>query len=328
MNKLFTLFSFPGGNSSDVLATAPGSIHQRGELGYSLSHTFGAVFNNPRLVIACAIGDDEAKTDHLATAWHSTKFLNLVSDGTVPPILLRTGYTIRNPRVLAGIDLEALDSFLRGYGWDPLFVEGDDPETMYQLLSSVLDEAIADVRDLQSEAPDGVRASRPRWPMIVLRSSKGWADPTAADGLHVEGTFQAHQVPLLVEASHPGNVEALEEWIGSYKSEGIFDAKGRVLPALTALPPCSGHRRTATSARRHQGLSQTRHGQQAYRAQALHQPARSGLARDPRLGVDTMEMITAPPIVMPEAGSLPAANRDARGGTCIHCEQAGDHHEY
>ena len=219
MKRLFTQFSFPGGISSHVAPTTPGSIHEGGELGYSLSHAFGAAFDNPDLIVACVIGDGEAETGPLATAWHSTKFLNPVGDGAVLPILHLNGYKISNPTVLARIEPEELDQYLRGCGWEPRYVEGDDPEAMHELMATVLDETIDAIHAIQRDARTGGGVVRPRWPMIVLRSPKGWTGPKVVDGLQIEGTFRSHQVPLLVDEQHPGHVELLDSWMRSYKPE-------------------------------------------------------------------------------------------------------------
>ena len=225
LKKLFKQFSFPGGISSHVAPTTPGSIHEGGELGYSLSHAFGAAFDNPDLIVACVIGDGEAETGPLATAWQSNKLLNPISDGAVLPILHLNGYKISNPTVLARIEHEELEQFLRGCGWTPYFVEGDEPEKMHQLMAATLEEAIEDIRQIQKNARSKDTAIRPRWPMIVLRSPKGWTGPKEVDGLPVEGTFRAHQVPLLVDAEHPEHVQQLESWMKSYKAEELFDRK-------------------------------------------------------------------------------------------------------
>ncbi|MDT7734740.1 MAG: xylulose-5-phosphate/fructose-6-phosphate phosphoketolase, partial [Mycobacterium sp.] len=237
LKKLFTQFSFPGGISSHVAPTTPGSIHEGGELGYSLSHAFGAVFDNPGLIVACVIGDGEAETGPLATAWHSTKFLSPIGDGAVLPILHLNGYKISNPTVLARIEYEELDQFLRGCGWDPHYVEGDDPEAMHELMATVLNSVIEDIHAIQHGARTAGDTTRPRWPMIVLRSPKGWTGPKEVDGQQIEGTFRAHQVPLLVDEQHPGHVEQLESWMRSYKPDELFDAAGRLLPDLAALAP-------------------------------------------------------------------------------------------
>ncbi|MDQ2853056.1 MAG: phosphoketolase family protein [Actinomycetota bacterium] len=253
MKKLFTQFSFPGGISSHVAPTTPGSIHEGGELGYSLSHSFGAVFDNPDLIVACVIGDGEAETGPLATAWHSTKFLSPVGDGAVLPILHLNGYKISNPTVLARIEPEELDQFLRGCGWDPRYVEGDDPETMHELMASVLDGAIETIQNIQTAARTGGSTTRPRWPMIVLRSPKGWTGPKVVDGLAVEGTFRSHQVPLLVNDAHPGHVEQLDAWMRSYRPQELFDEEGRLVPELAALAP-EGQRRMGANPHANGGL--------------------------------------------------------------------------
>ena len=223
LKKLFTQFSFPGGIPSHVSPECPGSIHEGGELGYSLSHAFGAVFDNPDLIVACVIGDGEAETGPLATAWHSNKFLNPLTDGAVLPILHLNGYKIANPTVLARITHEELDQLLRGYGWTPYFVEGDEPEKMHQRMAEVLETAIIEIRGMQSNARNNNDASRPRWPMIVLKSPKGWTGPKVVDGRQIEGTFRAHQVPLLVDSSHPDHLGQLESWMKSYRPEELFD---------------------------------------------------------------------------------------------------------
>ncbi|WP_428375493.1 phosphoketolase family protein [Lichenicoccus sp.] len=253
LQRLFKQFSFPGGISSHVAPTTPGSIHEGGELGYSLSHAFGAVFDNPDLIVACVIGDGEAETGPLATAWQSNKFLDPIRDGAVLPILHLNGYKISNPTILARIDHEELEQFLRGCGWTPYFVEGDDPATMHALMASVLDQAIADIRQAQLHARTTHVASRPRWPVIVLRSPKGWTGPKVIDGLQIEGTFRSHQVPILVDAAHPGHVADLEAWMRSYRAEELFDADGRLLPELAELAP-SGARRMGANPNANGGL--------------------------------------------------------------------------
>ncbi len=242
LKKLFTQFSFPGGISSHVAPTTPGSIHEGGELGYSLSHAFGAVFDNPDLIVACIIGDGEAETGPLATSWQSNKFLNPLTDGVVLPILHLNGYKISNPTVLARIDHDELEQFLRGCGWTPYFVEGDEPQVMHQLMASTLDKVIKDIHQLQSNARNKNDTTRPRWPMIVLRSPKGWTGPKVVDGLQIEGTFRSHQVPLLVDAEHPNHVKLLENWMKSYKPEELFDENGRLIQQLADLAP-KGDRR-------------------------------------------------------------------------------------
>jgi xylulose-5-phosphate/fructose-6-phosphate phosphoketolase len=237
LQKLFKQFSLPGGISSHVAPTTPGSIHEGGELGYSLSHAFGAVFDNPGLVVACVIGDGEAETGPLATAWQSNKLLNARSDGAVLPILHLNGYKISNPTVLARIEHEELEQFIRGCGWTPYFVEGDDPETMHELMAATMETVVEEIHRIQHNARTHGDTTRPRWPMIVLRSPKGWTGPKFVDGLPIEGTFRAHQVPMLVDAQHPQHVALLESWMKSYKPEELFDERGRLNQELADLAP-------------------------------------------------------------------------------------------
>lgn len=237
LRKLFMQFSFPGGIPSHVSPECPGSIHEGGELGYSLSHAFGAVFDNPDLIVACVIGDGEAETGPLATAWHSNKFLNPITDGVVLPILHLNGYKIANPSLFARITHEELEELLRGYGWTPYFVDGDDPETMHQLMALALDEVVNGIQQIKFNAHDNNDLSRPRWPMIVLKSPKGWTGPKEVDGVKIEGTFRAHQIPLLVDAEHPTHLKMLEDWMKSYKPEELFDVDGRLIPELADLAP-------------------------------------------------------------------------------------------
>jgi xylulose-5-phosphate/fructose-6-phosphate phosphoketolase len=237
MKKLFKQFSFPGGISSHVAPTTPGSIHEGGELGYSLSHAFGAAFDNPDLIVACIIGDGESETGPLATAWQSNKFLNPISDGAVLPILHLNGFKISNPTVLARIEHEELEKFFQGCGWTPYFVEGDDPAEMHQLMAATLDRVITDIKNIHINARDKKDNTRPRWPMIVLRSPKGWTGPKIVDGLQIEGTFRSHQVPLLVDADHPDHLKLLENWMKSYKAEELFNQEGTLIPELAELAP-------------------------------------------------------------------------------------------
>ena len=253
LKKLFKQFSFPGGISSHVAPTTPGSIHEGGELGYSLSHAFGAAFDNPGLIVACVVGDGEAETGPLATAWQSNKLLNPITDGAVLPILHLNGYKISNPTVLARIEHEELEQFLRGCGWTPHFVEGDDPETMHQLMAATMEKAIEDIRQIQSNARNKNDTTRARWPMIVLRSPKGWTGPKVVDGLQIEGTFRAHQVPLLVDSEHPDHVQQLESWMKSYKPEELFDENGRLMPELADLAP-KGNRRMGANPHANGGI--------------------------------------------------------------------------
>ena len=242
LRKLCIQFSFPGGIPSHASPECPGSIHEGGELGYSLSHSFGAAFDNPQLIVACVVGDGEAETGPLATSWHSNKFLNAASDGAVLPILHLNGYKIANPTVLARIGREELEQLLRGYGWDPHFVEGHEPLVMHEAMARTLDTAVLQIKKFQHDARElGVR-ERPRWPMIVLNSPKGWTGPKLVDGLRVEGTFRAHQVPLSDPASHPRHLKMLEEWLQSYRPEELFDATGRLRNELAALAPTGARR--------------------------------------------------------------------------------------
>jgi xylulose-5-phosphate/fructose-6-phosphate phosphoketolase len=242
LKRLFKQFSFPGGISSHVAPSTPGSIHEGGELGYSLSHAFGAAFDNPDLIVACVVGDGEAETGPLATAWQSNKFLDPVSDGAVLPILHLNGYKISNPTILARVEHDELEQFFRGCGWSPYFVEGDDPDTMHELMAATLDRAVEDIRSIQRNARAGGDTTRPRWPMIVLRSPKGWTGPKTVDGLPNEGTFRSHQVPIIVDAQHPEHLVQLEEWMHSYKAEELFDRNGRLIPELAELAPVGDRR--------------------------------------------------------------------------------------
>ena len=253
LKRLFTQFSYPGGIPSHASPECPGSIHEGGELGYSLSHAFGAVFDNPELVVACVVGDGEAETGPLATAWHSNKFLDAATDGAVLPILHLNGYKIANPTVLARIPHEELDQLLRGYGWAPHFVEGDDPALMHEAMASTLDATIAKIRAIQRGARRGDQAERPRWPMIVLRSPKGWTGPEVVDGLQIEGTFRSHQVPVKEAASNPEHLAMLEAWLRSYRPEELFDASGALKPELAGLAP-EGKRRMGANPHANGGL--------------------------------------------------------------------------
>ena len=242
LKKLFKQFSFPGGISSHVAPTTPGSIHEGGELGYSLSHAFGAAFDNPDLIVACVVGDGESETGPLATAWHSNKLLDPITDGAVLPILHLNGYKISNPTIPARIEHEELEQFFRGCGWTPWFVEGDDPDRMHELMASTLDQVIEEIRKIRENARTRNATTRPRWPMIVLRSPKGWTGPKVVDGLQIEGTFRSHQVPLLVDPAHPDHVKLLEAWMKSYKPEELFDDHGRLMPELAELAPVGDRR--------------------------------------------------------------------------------------
>jgi xylulose-5-phosphate/fructose-6-phosphate phosphoketolase len=243
LQKLFKQFSFPGGIPSHASPECPGSIHEGGELGYSLSHSFGAVLDNPELIVACVVGDGEAETGPLATAWHSNKFLDPATDGAVLPILHLNGYKIANPTVLARISHEELDQLLRGYGWSPIFVEGSEAAPMHEAMASALDLAVQKIKTIQREARQHGQRERPRWPMIVLRSPKGWTGPKVVDGLPVEGTFRAHQVPIAVSATTPPeHLRQLEDWLRSYRPEELFDTHGRLRPELAELAPVGNRR--------------------------------------------------------------------------------------
>ena len=253
LKKLFKQFSFPGGISSHVAPEVPGSIHEGGELGYSLSHAFGAVFDNPDLIAACVVGDGEAETGPLATAWHSNKFLNPIKDGAVLPILHLNGYKISNPTIFARISREELEYFFKGCGWSPVFVEGDEPERMHRLMADALDQAVGEIKKIQETARSRNDCTRPMWPMIVLRSPKGWTGPKEVDGLPIEGSFRSHQVPVAAGDINPNNIALLEKWMKSYKPEELFDASGKLIDELRALAP-EGLRRMGANPHTNGGL--------------------------------------------------------------------------
>lgn len=237
LKELFRSFSFPGGLSSHVSPQVPGSMHEGGELGYSLSHAFGAVFDNPDLITACVVGDGEAETGPLATAWHSNKFLNPVTDGAVLPILHLNGYKISNPTVLARIECEELEQLFRGYGWIPYLVEGDDPEQMHQLMAQTMDTVMQEIHRIQAHARNNNDTSRPRWPMIILNSPKGWTGPKSIDRHKNEGNFRSHQVPIAIDEDHKDNLVLLEKWMKSYKPEELFDESGTLKAEIAELAP-------------------------------------------------------------------------------------------
>ena len=245
LKRLFGQFSFPGGIPSHVSPECPGSIHEGGELGYSLSHAFGAVFDNPELIAACVVGDGEAETGPLATGWHSNKFLDPRGDGAVLPILHLNGYKIANPTILARIPHAELEQLLSGYGWRPYFVEGHEPEPMHRAMAVALDAVIEEIRGIQQRARQGGVQTRPRWPMIVLATPKGWTGPKVVDGKPVEGTFRAHQVPLADPRSYPQHLQQLEEWLRSYHPEQLFDSRGRLQSELAELAPRGTRRMSA-----------------------------------------------------------------------------------
>jgi xylulose-5-phosphate/fructose-6-phosphate phosphoketolase len=245
MRLFFREFSFPGGIGSHCTPEMPGSIHEGGELGYSISHAFGAAFDNPDLLVAVVVGDGEAETAALAASWHSNKFLNPVRDGAVLPILHLNGYKINNPTVLARISHDELTRLFEGYGWTPYFVEGSDPEAMHQAMAATLEHCVLEIRRIQQEARSGGRLTRPRWPMIVLRSPKGWTGPKAVDGHKIEDFWRSHQVPLAGVAQNPEHLKMLEEWMRSYEPEKLFDSTGRLVPELKALAPTANRRMSA-----------------------------------------------------------------------------------
>lgn len=242
MTKLFQWFSFPGGIGSHCTPELPGSIHEGGELGYSLSHAYGAAFDNPDLLVACVVGDGEAETGPLATAWHSNKFLNPIRDGAVLPILNLNGYKIANPTILARISAEELENLFRGYGYTPYVVEGEEPEAMHQKMAATMEECISQIRAIQAEARSTKVAKRPLWPMIILRTPKGWTGPKEVDGHKTEGFWRSHQVPMGGMHDNPDHLKMLEAWLKSYKPEELFDENGTLIPELKAIAP-KGHRR-------------------------------------------------------------------------------------
>ncbi|NMG07220.1 phosphoketolase family protein [Brasilonema sp. UFV-L1] len=253
MKKLFVQFSFPGGVGSHCTPELPGSIHEGGELGYSLVHAYGAAFDNPDLIVACVVGDGEAETGALATSWHSNKFLNPVYDGAVLPILHLNGYKIANPTVLARLSHQELESLFVGYGYKPYFVEGSDPETMHQLMAATLDTVIQEIKEIQEEARNNGLSKRPQWPMIILRSPKGWTGPKEVDGQKVEDFWRSHQVPFGELSSKPEHIKLLEDWMKSYKTEELFDENGKFIPELAELAP-KGKRRMSDNPHANGGL--------------------------------------------------------------------------
>ena len=245
MKEFFKQFSFPGGIGSHCTPETPGSIHEGGELGYSLSHAFGAAFDNPDLIVAAVIGDGEAETGPLATSWHSNKFLNPVRDGAVLPILHLNGYKIANPTILARITSEELEGLFTGYGWKPYTVAGDDPAEMHQKMAATLERCVNEIRAVQEEARKTGKALRPRWPMIILRSPKGWTGPATVDGHKVEGFWRAHQVPIPDVETQPAHLKQFEEWMRSYRPRELFDESGRLVEELRDLPPQGTYRISA-----------------------------------------------------------------------------------
>src|SRR4051812_44809290 len=255
MKTLFKQFSFPGGIPSHVAPETPGSIHEGGELGYALSHAYGAAFDNPDLIVAAVVGDGEAETGPLATSWHSNKFLSPATDGAVLPILHLNGYKIANPCVLARISHEELDQLFRGYGYTPIFVEGSDPMKMHQLMAAALDQAVGEIQRVQKAARASKNGSveRPRWPMIILRSPKGWTCPKEIDGKRAEGSWRSHQVPMGEMHEKPGHIKILEQWMKSYKPEELFDSNGRFKAEFAEIAP-KGERRMSANPHGNGGL--------------------------------------------------------------------------
>ncbi|MDI6735259.1 MAG: phosphoketolase family protein [bacterium] len=253
MKRLFKQFSFPGGISSHTGSETPGSIHEGGELGYALSHAYGAAFDNPDLIVTCVVGDGEAETGPLATAWHSNKFLNPVRDGAVLPILHLNGYKIANPTVLARISHEELNDLFAGYGYKPYFVEGSEPFTMHRLMASTLETVINEIKTVQNDARSTGMANRPQWPMIILRTPKGWTGPKEVDGLKTEDFWRSHQVPFAEMEKNPGHIKLLEEWMKGYKPEELFDENGRLISELAKLSP-TGERRMGANPHTNGGI--------------------------------------------------------------------------
>jgi xylulose-5-phosphate/fructose-6-phosphate phosphoketolase len=244
MKRFFKSFSFPGGIGSHATPETPGSIHEGGELGYSVSHAFGAVFDNPDLITLCMVGDGEAETGPLAAAWHSTKFLNPICDGAVLPVLHLNGYKINNPTVLARVSHDELENLFRGYGWQPYFVEGDDIETMHQAMAATLEQAVTEIRGYQDKARKSGVPFRPLWPMIVLRTPKGWTGPRKINGKYLEGYWRAHQVPITDAKTNPKGLKTLEDWLRAYEPERLFK-DGHLLPELKELCPVGNRRISA-----------------------------------------------------------------------------------
>jgi xylulose-5-phosphate/fructose-6-phosphate phosphoketolase len=245
MQRLFKQFSFPGGIPSHAAPETPGSIHEGGELGYALSHAYGAVFDNPDLIAACVVGDGEAETGPMAASWHSNKFLSPITDGAVLPILHLNGYKIANPTILARIGTEELKSLFEGYGYKPYFVEGDDPEAVHQLMAATLDKVVGEIRSIQKTARNGRKHDRAIWPMIILKTPKGWTGPKEVDGLKTEGFWRSHQVPLSELAAKPDHIKLLEDWMKSYRPEELFGEDGALRPEIAALAPAGEQRMSA-----------------------------------------------------------------------------------
>jgi len=246
MQRFFKQFSFPGGIGSHATPETPGSIHEGGELGYSVSHAYGTVYDQPDLISLVMVGDGESETGPLATSWHSNKFLNPITDGAVLPVLHLNGYKINNPTILARVSHEELEALFVGYGYTPYFVEGSDPRTMHQAMAATLEQCVLEIRKIQEEARRTGKAFRPRWPMVVLRSPKGWTAPRKLGEHYLEGYWRAHQVPIADIATNAASLKVLEQWMRSYKPEELFDKNGRIIPELKALAP-KGHRRMSAN---------------------------------------------------------------------------------
>src|SRR6266478_4533632 len=245
MQRFFKQFSFPGGIGSHATPETPGSIHEGGELGYSISHAYGTVYDNPDLITLVMVGDGESETGPLATSWHSNKFLSPISDGAVLPVLHLNGYKINNPTILARISHEELRALFIGYGYTPYFVEGSDPSSMHQAMAATLEHCILEIRKLQQEARQSGKVFRPRWPMVILRSPKGWTAPRKVDEHYLEGFWRAHQIPITDIATNPSHLKVLEDWMRSYKPEELFDDTGRLVPELKTLAPKGNRRMSA-----------------------------------------------------------------------------------
>ena len=295
LRRLFRQFSFPGGIPSHVAPETPGSIHEGGELGYSLLHAYGAALDNPDLLALCVVGDGEAETGPLAASWHSNKFINPATDGAVLPVLHLNGYKIANPTVLARISHDELRALLEGYGYAPRFVEGSDPETMHQLMAATLDSVLDEIAGIQSDArAAGARPQRPRWPMIVLKTPKGWTGPKEVDGLPTEGTFRSHQVPLAAVRTNPEHLAQLESWMRSYAPEELFDESGQVLAEVTALAP-EGERRMSANPHTNGGLLTRPLELPDFRDYAVHvaEPARTTSEATRVLGTWLRDVVSA-----------------------------------
>lgn len=279
MKKLFTQFSFPGGIPSHTAAETPGSIHEGGELGYALSHAFGAAFDNPDLIVTCVVGDGEAETGPLATGWHSNKFINPVYDGAVLPILHLNDAKIAGPTVLGRIPPKELDELMRGYGYEPYYVEGSDPMVMHQKMAATLDIVIARIKQIQSDARTNGYSMRPKWPMIVLRSPKGWTGPGVVDGQQVEGTFRAHQVPVNEVKTNPAHLKILNDWLLSYKPHELFDERGKLKPELAELAP-KGDRRMGANPHANGGILLRELRMPDFRKYAVDVPSPGGVVAE------------------------------------------------